>query len=119
RVSILGMDSRSDWDLMLRCISRANQSLGRSNESMRRAASLAASQRRALDAIARFHEAQEPGDTVIAVMEKIAQSAIDYFSGGFFAMLLQNDAPFSSTGESPWQLVQFTSDGHILRSESI
>lgn len=120
RVEVLGMNSRTDWDLLLRCISRANQSLGRSNASLRKAASLAASQTRALDAIAQFHEAQEPGDSVIAVIEKVAYSAMQYFGGGFFAMLVQHDDDvISDHRQTPWQLLQFTSDGHVLRSESI
>lgn len=119
RISVLGMDSRPDWDLILRCVSRANQALGRSNATMQKAASLAASQTRALESITRFHAEQEPSDSVIAVVEKVGQSAIEYFSGGFFAMLLQHDNDHRVGHERPWHLVQFTSDGHILRSETI
>lgn len=119
RASVLGMDRRPDWDLVLRCISRANQSLGKANESMRHASTLAAQQNQTLSAIGRFHEAQSPGDSVMSVVEKVAQSAIESFGSGFYAMLLPDDHPCQPEHECRLQLVQFTSDGFVLRTESV
>lgn len=119
RISILGVDNRPDWDLVLRCVSRANQALGRSNTAMRKASALAASQGRALDAIERFHAMQEPGDSVLSVVEKVVRSAMEYLGGGFFAMLLQHDQNVPLGDDRPWQLIQFSGEGHVLRHETI
>lgn len=121
RAAILGMNDRPDMDLVLRCVSRANQSLGRANEQMRRASTLATQHTRTLQAITKFHDNQSPGDTTVSVVEKVAQSAIDYLGEGFFAMLLPEEQSFvaAESFTNSMQLMQFTRDGFVLRSEML
>lgn len=113
RASMLGMDVPVDGELLIQSISRANQSLGRINARMRQRADLSRKQQKTLQAIVRFQDTLAPGDSVIAVLEKVVCSARDYFGSGFFAVLHQNKT------DDPWQLIQFSNDGYELRSELI
>jgi signal transduction histidine kinase/HD-like signal output (HDOD) protein len=113
RASTLGMTTPVENDLLMRSIARANQSLGRINARMRQRADLARRQQKTLQAIVSFQDSLAPGDSVIAVLEKVVCSAREYFGGGFFAVLHQNKI------DDPWQLIQFSSDAYELRSELI
>jgi len=113
RAETLGMNASIDSEMLLRSIARANQSLGRISDQMRQRAELARRQQKTLRAIVAFQDSLAPGDSVIAVLEKVVHSARAYFGGGFFAVLHQNKM------DDPWQLIQFSSDGYDLRSELI
>lgn len=113
RAASLGLHKSHDAAVMLRAISRANETLGRINDNMRQRAVLARRQAHTLNAITQFHDSASPGGSVVTVMGKVVRSAAGVFEGNFFAMLYQ------ARIDDAWQLIQFSSDGRPVRSELI
>ncbi|MHC5002227.1 MAG: HDOD domain-containing protein [Planctomycetota bacterium] len=111
RAEDLGMLDPVDPGLMLRTLSRANQTLGRMCVASQGAERKLANQRRTLDAIISFHDAAAPGGSFVSVFGKVVRSAQRILGGRFFAMVYQARA-----GEL-WHFMQFAGDGRLLRSE--
>ncbi len=113
RAESLGIHNPLDPDALLISLSRANQTLGRFNASLRHRAAQAAQQSQTLGAITTFHDSATPSGSVVAIMGKVVESAASVFGGGFFAILYQ------ARQDEPWQLIQYSSDGRPLRTELI
>jgi signal transduction histidine kinase/HD-like signal output (HDOD) protein len=113
RAAGLGMKVQRDTVVLLRSISRANDTLGRLNEGMRQKALLADRQAEALGAIVQFHDGARPGCSVVDVLGMVVRSASGVFGGSFFAML------YHAGMDNRWQLIQFAGNGRVLQSELI
>jgi signal transduction histidine kinase/HD-like signal output (HDOD) protein len=113
RAASIGLDESPDAHMLLRALGRANAALGRVNAQRSRTAQLAHSQIRTLRRIISFHEsAPALPDALHAALERVIASASEALGRGFYAMLIE-------TRSADWQLVQFASDGRILRSDII
>ncbi len=113
RASSIGLDVDTSTGMLLRSVSRANEVLGRLNAAMQQRAAAYETQVRALRAIAEFHAAAMPSGSVAGVLGKVVQSAASALGGNFFAMLYQ------AGPRQPWQLLQFATDGRLMRSDLI
>jgi HD-like signal output (HDOD) protein len=113
RCESLGMAAETAPAMLLRAISRANESLGRINAGLRQRSLQAQRQTETLGGIARFHDSAAPGGNVVTVMGKVVASAASVFGGGFFAVLYQ------ARQSDAWEFIQFSSDGRALRSDVI
>jgi signal transduction histidine kinase len=113
RARLLGLDTETTTGLLLRSVSRANDVLGRMNDDLRSRVAGYETQVRSLQAITDFHAAAMPSGSVVTVLGKVVKSASSVLGEGFYGMLYQ-----AKVGQS-WQLLQFASDGRVLRSDLI
>jgi signal transduction histidine kinase/HD-like signal output (HDOD) protein len=113
RAESLGLNVPTTSDMLLRSISRANEVLGRLDQTTRQRAAAAESLAKVLKAIADFHADAMPSGSVATVLGKVVRSAASTFAEGFFGMLYQAKAG------QPWQFFQFASDGRVLHSDLI
>lgn len=113
RCESLGLSTEPTPLLLVRALSRANETIGRINAGLRQRSLQAQQQGETLGAIARFHDSASPGGSVLTVMGKVVESAASVFGGGFFAILYQ-----ARPGDL-WQFTQFAGDGRALRSDVI
>lgn len=117
RGKALGLHDTLSQDLYLESIQRANQTLGRLNQTLELRSKTAANQSRILDAIASFHASAMPGQNVEDAMESVIRSARSVFGSGFYAMLYPGD-PYTGDRDA-WLICQYGENGHMVRSQCV
>lgn len=113
RCEILGLSETPPEGLFLASISRANQALGRINESLDRRSQSAHRSEQVMRGIIDFHQQATPGLSIVAVCGNVVASAAREFGRGFYAML------YSSARSDAWQIGQFSCEGLLLRAQTV
>ena len=113
RGEILGLSETPPERLFLASIARANQALGRINETLERRSQSAHRSEQVLRGIIDFHQQATPGLSIVAVCGNVVASAAREFGRGFYAML------YSSARSDAWQIGQFSCEGLLLRAQTV
>ncbi|MEM6751320.1 MAG: HDOD domain-containing protein [Planctomycetota bacterium] len=95
RALAMGFDQPPTQELFLGSIQSANQALGKLNSQLERRSRVSAAQSRVLEAVASFHGAATPGQSVQDVLDEVALSAAPLLGEGFYALLYPS-APSSA-----------------------
>ena len=113
KAEALGMDAKPGTEMLLASISRANQSLGRINATLRKQAIIADRLRSAAHALSAFHESISGDCSQLNVLRQIVRSAEEALECPVLGIVRrESSAP-------PWQLVRFASDGRMLASHDL
>ena len=112
RAIALGLGDTPSRHLFLESIMQANTLLGRLNEQLEDKRRQTARQNKAISAITAFHRnATRQAASVGDVMSGVITSAAGVLGEGRFGIIYQ------PTGQSDWQISQFTCDGRVTRSQ--
>jgi signal transduction histidine kinase/HD-like signal output (HDOD) protein len=111
RLRILGLTDTSTPQLLMESLAAANRQLGKLSTAAEDKARHAIHLSRALEAIAAFHA--QPSLTLAETFASIARSAASLVGAGLFGGLFQPDE------HGPWQLVQCSAEGVVLRAEVV
>ncbi len=113
RAEALGIDIKPDSRELLEAISRANETLGRTNHRLREQARQAHMQERMLGAIQRFHAEARPTESVVSVLRKVATSAAKELDSQFMTIL------FQPRPSRPWLAMRYAGDGRLITSREV
>ena len=113
----LGLHDQPSQELFLQSMQHANAALGRMNQVLESRTRTVATQGKALEAIAAFHDETAPGLSVQDVLEKVAQSAERAFGEGFYAVLYPGDPQTGDDGS--WLIAQYSANTSRPRWEYV
>ncbi|MEM7682402.1 MAG: HDOD domain-containing protein [Planctomycetota bacterium] len=116
RSRLLGLDQPPSRELLLGAIQSANHALGKLNTQLERRSRVSAAQTRVLDAVASFHGAATPGQSVQDVLDEVARSAAPLLGEGFYALLYPS--PPSSSIET-WTYRRYSPQGEATGTHII
>jgi signal transduction histidine kinase len=113
RAEALGLNVASEPAILLRALTRANASLVRASDGMRRRDRNTQRQSRALRAVCKFHDALPPGSSTHDVVAEIARSAADLLEASVAAAL------YRAHGGEVWHVTFFTPEGEAWGDRSL